>query len=109
LRPITQEEHVSFVLTAEEVERLAELEHARWASERRATSWVSGPVRDVEHRITPYLVPYAELPNDVKEWDRLAVRAIPEVLAAAGLKAQRRNESAAMAEDHTTAAKEGAA
>ena len=40
-------------------------------------------------KITPYLMPYADLPAAVKEWDRQAVRAIPEVLAAAGLEVYR--------------------
>jgi hypothetical protein len=42
-------------------------------------------VRDNERKTSPYLVPWAELPEDVKEHqNRSAVRAIPELLADAG-------------------------
>ena len=62
---------------------MARLEHERWVVERRLAGWLSGPQRDPDHKITPYLVPYDELTDDVKEWDREAVRAIPDVLALA--------------------------
>ena len=68
---------------------MAGVAHEHWVAERRSAGWVSGPERDVAGKITPYLIPYAELPEDVKEWDRQAVRAIPEVLAAAGLEVYR--------------------
>jgi hypothetical protein len=74
--------------TAEEVETLATQEHARWVSERRAAGWADGQ-RDVERRTTPYLVPYANLPENIKEWDRQAVRSFPEVLASAGMEIYR--------------------
>jgi hypothetical protein len=81
-----------FTFTDEEVEIMAEMEHARWIRERRLAGWVYGPERDPDHKITPYLVRYAELPSepeDVKEWDREAVRAIPELLAQAKFEVHR--------------------
>ena len=89
LRPVVGPAPAPFAFTDEEVELLAEMEHERWVEERRAAGWVSGPERDVERKITPYLAPYAELPEDVKEWDRQAVRAIPEILTAAGFEIYR--------------------
>ena len=84
VRPATGESAApSF--TEAEVEAMAEVTHEHWMEERRQAGWVQAPERNVAHRTTPYLVPYAELPDDVKELDRQAVRAIPEVLAAAGL------------------------
>lgn len=77
------------VFTADEVETMAEMEHARWMAERRLAGWVYDPVMDKEHKRTPYLVPYDELPQDVKEWDREPVRAIPEVLALARFEVHR--------------------
>ncbi len=85
LRPAAGREPVAFVFTEAELEKLAEMEHDRWVAERRTAGWVGGSERDVERKITPYLVPYADLPGDVKEWDRQAVAAIPEILALAGL------------------------
>ena len=88
-RPAAEREPAAFVFTQVEVEKLAEMEHERWVAERRAAGWMAGPERDTERKITPYLVPYAELPEEVKEWDRQAVRAIPEVLAATGFELYR--------------------
>lgn len=76
---------VVVTFTPAEIERLAVLEYERWVAERRASGWTAGPVRDVERKITPHLVPYEQLPEEIREYDREAVRAIPEVLAEAGL------------------------
>lgn len=79
-----------WAFTEDEVEAMAVVAHDHWVEERRRAGWTPGPQRDVERRVTPYLdVAYADLPEDVKEWDRQAVRAIPEVLAAAGLEVVR--------------------
>jgi hypothetical protein len=75
--------------TALEVERLAELEHERWVTERRGAGWTQGPLRDAERRITPYLVPWEELAEEIREYDREAVRGIPGFLAEAGLEVRR--------------------
>jgi hypothetical protein len=72
------------------VEIMAGLAREHWVAERRRAGWASGPERDALHKISPYLdASYADLPEDVKEWDRQAVRAIPEVLAAAGYEVYR--------------------
>lgn len=73
------------VFTPEDVERLAMLEHDRWVRDRRAAGWTAGPERDAARGVTPYLVPWEALGEEAREWDREAVRAIPEVLAAVGL------------------------
>ena len=97
-RAAAGQQPVAFVFTQAEVEKLTAMEHERWVAERRAAGWVAGPERDTERKITPYLVPYAELPEEVKEWDRQAARAIPEVLAAAGFEAHRLSGQSTMAE-----------
>lgn len=75
--------------TPEEIEWLAVMEHDRWVAERRASGWTAGAVRDVERKITPYLVPWDQLSEEVREYDRDAVRAIPELLAEAGFEIHR--------------------
>ena len=45
--------------------------------------WVYGEKKDVEKKISPYLVPWDELTDDVKEWDRQPVRELPKFLAKA--------------------------
>lgn len=75
----------SFGFDPSELERLARMEHDRWWREKKATGWSYGTEKDIHRQTSPYLVPFDELPDDIKELDRNAVRAIPDVLARAGL------------------------
>ena len=68
---------------------MAEIEHIRWTVERLLDGWTLGPARDTEKKISPSLVSWAELPDDVKEWDRQAVRGIPEAMKKIGLTIRR--------------------
>ena len=70
-------------LSPEQVERLAEVEHGRWNFERLAAGWRAGP-RQVGRSTSPDLIPWTELPHDVREYDREAVRNIAPALADAG-------------------------
>ncbi|HEY3889174.1 MAG TPA: RyR domain-containing protein [Caulobacteraceae bacterium] len=60
----------------EDCEKLAELEHERWNTERRMDGWRSTTLRskDELRRLHPSLVPYEALADDVKEYDRVIVR-----------------------------------
>jgi hypothetical protein len=71
-----------------QIESLAEREHARWNVERLIAGWVYGPTADKDKKISPYLVPWDELPDQIREYDREPVRAIPRMLAAAGFELQ---------------------
>ncbi|HEV8612699.1 MAG TPA: RyR domain-containing protein [Gemmatimonadales bacterium] len=71
-----------------EVELLARMEHARWTAERRLANWSPGE-KSVARRSSPYLVPWAELPGEVQEYDRAAVRGIPRLLGGIGMKVGR--------------------
>lgn len=71
--------------TASEVECLAILEHRRWLRERQKAGWRYGTAKDVERRRSPYMVPWEELPDRAKEWNRSAVRSIPSLLASVNL------------------------
>ena len=51
-------------------EKLAENTHEVWAAGRIAQGWTYGPVRDDEKKETPCLVPYNELPESEKDYDR---------------------------------------
>ena len=75
----------SFRFDPPELERLGRMEHDRWWRERKAAGWTYGAEKDIQRQTSPYLVPFDELPDDIKELDRNAVRAIPDVLARAGL------------------------
>ena len=68
-----------------EVELMAMMEHDRWNDERRQDGWTYHPgKKNFERKTHPHLVSWEKLPDEVKEYDRQAVRAIPSVLAAAG-------------------------
>jgi hypothetical protein len=79
-------------LSPDEVELLARMEHDRWLRERRADGWTLAETKDVERKTTPYLVPWEELPEGVRDFDRDAVRAIPRLVARAGLRIVRAAE-----------------
>ena len=51
-------------------ERLAENAHDLWAAQRLAQGWTFGPQRDDARKLHPCLVPYDELPESEKEYDR---------------------------------------
>ena len=51
-------------------ERLAKNAHEIWASQRMQEGWTYGPKRDDRTRQNPCLVPYEELPESEKEYDR---------------------------------------
>lgn len=51
-------------------EQLAENVHDVWAMGRIAEGWTYGEVKDVEKKKTPQLIPYTELPEEEKQYDR---------------------------------------
>ena len=52
-------------------ELLAKNTHDLWAKERLSDGWKYGPIRDDEKRLHPDLVPYENLPEKEKKYDRL--------------------------------------
>lgn len=51
-------------------ELIAKNVHEVWAKERMEEGWVYGSTRDDKLKTTPCLVPYEELPENEKEYDR---------------------------------------
>ena len=51
-------------------EKLAENTHEVWSAGRLAQGWTLGEQRDDTKKTTPCLVPYSELPESEKEYDR---------------------------------------
>lgn len=52
------------------VEALAENVHDTWAKGRMDDGWIYGPERDDTKKHHPCLVPYNQLPDSEKEYDR---------------------------------------
>ncbi len=89
-RPMAGSQPAAIDFSAGEIETMARLEHERWVVERRLAGWTHDPERNPERKTSPYLAPYDELPEDVKELDRQAVRTIPDILALAKFEVYRR-------------------
>ena len=51
-------------------EKIAKNVHEVWAKSRINEGWTYGPVRDDEKKQHPCIVPYEELPEIEKEYDR---------------------------------------
>ena len=51
-------------------EKIAENVHDVWAQGRINDGWTYGPVRDDDKKQTPCLVPYSDLSETEKEYDR---------------------------------------
>ena len=52
------------------VEQMARNVHEVWAAGRMAEGWTYGSVRNDEHKTHPCLVPYDQLPESEKAYDR---------------------------------------
>ena len=72
--------------STEQLERLSIMEHDRWVAERRVAGWVYGEPSDKPRRINANLIPYEQLTESMKDYDRAAVRLIPALLDSVGLK-----------------------
>lgn len=52
------------------LEAMAKNVHEIWSQERISQGWTYGKKRDDENKLHPCLVPYEELPEEEKEYDR---------------------------------------
>jgi ppGpp synthetase/RelA/SpoT-type nucleotidyltranferase len=77
-------------LSKPEIEELAEMEHGRWVIERLQSGWHYSAKRDPAKTLSPHLVPWNALSDEVKGYDRNTVASWPSVLAQAGLRIVRR-------------------
>jgi hypothetical protein len=75
-------------------ERLAENAHDLWASQRFAQGWTYGPQRDDTMKRHPCLVPYEELSEKEKEYDRITALGTLKAIMKLGYRVLRRNASA---------------
>lgn len=66
------------------VELLSKNTHDVWAAARFQEGWTYGPIRDNAMKKNPCLVPYEDLPDSEKEYDRRTSREVLSVLYAMG-------------------------
>jgi voltage-gated potassium channel Kch len=70
-----------YVLPADQVERLAEMEHDRWIAERLAGGWTYGE-KDIADKTSPSLVCWNCLTKEMQDFDRNAMKEYPALLRA---------------------------
>lgn len=70
-------------------EKIAEYAHDRWALERQSEGWTFGPKRDDSKLETPDMMPYAQLPESEKQYDRIMAEDTLRHLIALGYKIEK--------------------
>jgi len=78
------EQVVAVVLSPDQLELLARMEHDRWWADRILDGWTHNPVRDNQRKFHPNLVPYDELTEPIKQLDRDSVLQMVEILDGEG-------------------------
>ena len=83
------------------IEQLAEKVHDKWAERRITEGWSFGPRRDDERKTTPNLVPYFQLTEVEKAYDRATAMATIRNLYAAGYQVVQAQGEIGAADDDT--------
>jgi hypothetical protein len=84
--PLLDADRSTPAFTDDELEELAKREHDRWVADLMRDGWrLTRGEKDPIQKLHPLLVPWASLSEAERDKDRDAVRAIPELLASAGL------------------------
>ncbi len=71
-------------------EKIAENVHENWAAGRIKEGWTYGEVRDDIKKTTPCLVPYGELSDSEKEYDRNTAMETLKLIVALGYKIEKK-------------------
>lgn len=77
------------------LERLAENTHEVWARQRMSEGWTHGPRRDDALKQHPSLVPYNQLSESEKEYDRKTATEALKVILALGYEIRKRPSAGA--------------
>lgn len=70
----------TLILSENEIETMAKIEHIRWSWDKRLSGWIYGSTKNNFSKTHPGLIPYEELSDSEKEKDRELVRIIPSLL-----------------------------
>lgn len=63
-----------------DIESLAEAEHRRWWAEYILSGWQYGPTESANQHTHPCMIPYDDLSDGIKKYDRLAIENMPSLL-----------------------------
>lgn len=72
------------------VEEMARQVHETWTQARLEEGWKYGPVRDDAKRETPCLVPYDDLPEEEKAYDRRTALATLQFIVSQGFEIKKK-------------------
>lgn len=72
-------------------ERIAQNVHDVWAVGRISEGWTYGEKKDAEKKTTPLLIPYDELPEREKEYDRNTAFETLKLIVKMGYEIQKNN------------------
>lgn len=92
VEPLTDWEAELFQFTPEEIEKLADMEHERWCSEKIKNGWKYGTEKNNNKKTHPCLVKWNDLPVDEQKKDKDTILGLPSFLAAAGFEIYRINK-----------------
>ncbi len=70
-------------------EKIAENVHENWSLGRMKEGWVYGETRDDKEKTTPCLVPYDQLSDSEKEYDRNTALETLKLIVALGYKIEK--------------------
>ena len=73
-------------IAAKLTEKIAENTHENWAQARIREGWIYGPERSDEKKTHPCLIPYGQLPDSEKEYDRRTAMETLKLVVALGYK-----------------------
>ena len=73
------------------IEALAEDVHNQWARERMKAGWKYGPERNDSLKLHPCLVPYNELPESEKQYDRITATSTLKLIKKFGFDIVKKN------------------
>lgn len=74
------------------LESLARNVHNQWMKGRLGAGWEYGPMRDDEKKEHPSLIPYEDLPEEEKEYDRQTVITTINGLLENGFEIRKKNQ-----------------
>ena len=77
-------------------EKIAENVHENWSVGRIADGWTYGETRNDEMKTTPCLVPYSELTDSEKEYDRVTALQTLKLIVALGYRIEKRTSHRVM-------------
>ena len=90
--PLTDWEAAGFIFTLEEIDLMAQMEHERWVEERLSQGWrYRDAAKNIRKKTNPNLVKWEQLPENIKEKNRILVKELPTFLAKAGFQIYRKS------------------